>query len=132
MKRVLLDTSGYSAFMRGSSQAKLALQQAEEILVNPIVLGELFAGFRGGKLREENEQALGKFLSSPRVKVLDIDEDTAEYYAAILLSLKKSGKPIPTNDMWIAASAMQHSLRLLTTDAHYLKVTEVIVDYLAS
>lgn len=129
MSRLMLDTSAYSAFMRGHAEIKSALQKVEEICVNPIILGELLAGFlRGGRLRK-NQEELRTFLSSPRVQVLDLDEDTAERYAAILDSLWRAGTPIPSNDLWIAASAMQHGLRILTTDAHYQKVAHVLVDY---
>ncbi len=128
MTRVMLDTSAYSAFMRGHPEVKLALQRAEEICLNPIVLGELLAGFVKGKHRKKNEREIRTFLSSPRVKLLNVDGETAERYAAILDSLWRAGTPIPTNDIWIAASAMQHGLRLLATDVHYQKVSQVIVD----
>ena len=132
MMRMMLDTSAYSAFMRGHADVKLALQRAEEIFLNPIILGELYAGFKRGTRAKKNVQELRLFLSSPRVSVVDLDEDTAERYAVILDSLWRAGSPIPTNDIWIAASAMQHGLRLLTTDAHYQKVGQVIVDHFES
>ena len=130
MIRVMLDTSAYSAFMRGHPEIKLALQRADEIYLNAIVLGELLAGFIRGKHRRKNERELRTFLSSPRVSLVEMDEDTAQRYAGILDSLWRAGTPIPTNDIWIAASAMQYGLHILTTDAHYQKVTQVIVDYL--
>ena len=132
MTRLLLDTSAYSAFMRGHPEVKLALQEADEICLNPVTLGELIAGFMRGKQRRKNEGELKTFLTSARTTVLDVNEETADRYAVILNSLWKVGTPIPTNDIWIAASAMQHGLHLLTTDAHYQKVTQVIVDYFAS
>ena len=131
MTRLLLDTSGYSAFMRGHSEVVAALQEADEVCFNPIVLGELIAGFIRGKRRKKNESELKMFLQSPRVKILDVNAETAERYAAILNSLWKAGTPIPTNDIWIAATAMQHGLHLLTTDAHYQKVSQIIVNYCA-
>jgi predicted nucleic acid-binding protein len=132
MTRILLDTSAYSAFMLGHPEAKGALQRADEITLTPVVLGELLAGFIRGKWRKKNEGELRAFLSSPRVQVIDIDEDTAHRYAVILNALWKAGTPIPTNDVWIAASAMQHGLRLLTRDAHYRQVPQILVDYIAS
>ncbi len=125
----VLDTSAYSAFMRGHPEVKLALQQAEEIFINPVIMGELRAGFMRGKHRKKNERELRSFLSSPRVSVVDVNGDTAERYAVILNSLWNSGTPIPTNDIWIAASAMQHGLRVLTTDVYYQSVPQVIVDH---
>lgn len=131
MNRLLLDTSAYSAFMRGHPEVQQALQEAEEICRNPIILGELHAGFMRGKRRKKNEEELKTFLASPRMRVLDVNEETAERYAVILNSLWKAGTPILTNDIWIAASAMQHGLHLITTDAHYQNITQIIVDFFA-
>jgi tRNA(fMet)-specific endonuclease VapC len=128
MTRIMLDTSAYSAFMRGHPDLHLALQEAEDIYLCPIVLGELLAGFSRGKHRKKNENELAQFLASSRVGLVPLDEGTAERYAVILNSLWSAGTPIPTNDLWIAASAMQHGLRLVTTDAHFQKVGQVIVD----
>jgi tRNA(fMet)-specific endonuclease VapC len=130
--RLLVDTSAYSAFMRGHLAIKSSLQRADEIIVNAIVLGELAAGFIKGRRRRRNQQELSRFLSSPRVKVVDVTEETAERYGAILNSLWKAGTPIPTNDIWIAASAMEHGLQILTTDAHYQKVGQVMVEHFPS
>jgi predicted nucleic acid-binding protein len=102
MSRVLLDTSAYSAFMRGHPEIKQAVQEADEISVNPVVLGELLAGFMRGRRRKKNEGELRTFLGSPRVRVLDVNEETAQRYAVILNSLWQAGTPIPTNDIWIA------------------------------
>ncbi len=132
MMRVLLDTSAYSAFMLGHPEVKVALQRADEIYLTPVVLGELLAGFIRGKWRRKNEREIRAFLSSPRVQVIDVDEETAQRYAVILNGLWKAGTPIPTNDIWIAASAMQHGLRVLTRDAHYQKVAQIVVDYITS
>lgn len=126
--RILLDTSAYSAFKRGHPEIKRALQQAEEVALNPVVLGELLAGFMVGK-RTRNELELSNFLSSPRVRIFTIDEDTAARYGVIVNALRVAATPVPTNDVWIGATAMQHGLRIVTTDGHFLKVTQVIVDY---
>ena len=129
MTRVLLDTSAYSAFMRGHAGVQRYLQQAPEIWLTPVILGELKAGFRRGRHRRKNEAELERFLSSLRVSVTNIDRETAERYAVILNSLWQAGTPIPTNDIWIAASVMQHGLRVLTSDAHYQKIPQILVDY---
>jgi tRNA(fMet)-specific endonuclease VapC len=126
----MLDTSAYSAFMRGQAEVKLALQRAEEIFVNPIVLGELLAGFVRGKRRQKNEGELRRFLASPRVHVLTLDGDTADRYAVIHESLWQARIRLPSNDLWIVATAMQHGLRVLTMDAQYQRVSQVIVDYI--
>lgn len=127
MSRVLLDTSGYSAFMRGDATVKEMLQTADAIYVNAVVLGELRIGFLRGRLRQKNEGRLRQFLASSRVSALVVDEDTAERYAVILDALWTAGTPIPTNDIWIAASAMQYGLTVITTDAHFLKIPQILV-----
>jgi len=127
--RLLLDTSAYSAFMRGHAEIRAAVQSNEEIFLNSVILGELIAGFIKGGRRRKNENELRRFLASPRVGVLDVTEETAERYAVILNSLWRAGTPIPTNDIWIATSAIEHNLRLVTTDDHYQKVPQVMTDY---
>jgi tRNA(fMet)-specific endonuclease VapC len=129
MSRVLVDTSAYSAFLRGHPPVERAIQEADELYLNAIVLGELLAGFGAGKRRARNEKDLETFLASPRVGVLDLDGGTAQRYAAIANALRAAGTPIPTNDLWIASTAMQHGLRILTTDEHYLAVSQVLVDH---
>jgi predicted nucleic acid-binding protein len=126
---ILLDTSGYSAFRRGHSGVLREIQEADGITITPVVLGELRAGFLMGRRAERNKTDLEAFLSSPRVRVADIDSGTAERYAVILVDLREAGTPIPTNDIWIAASAMQHGLRVVTTDEHYKKVRQVVVAF---
>jgi tRNA(fMet)-specific endonuclease VapC len=127
--RLLVDTSAYSGFMRGHPEIKIAIQEADEIYVNAIVLGELGAGFIKGRRRRKNEAELKRFLGSPRVNLVDVTEDTAERYAVILNSLWRAGTPIPTNDIWISASAMEHGLHVLTADDHYQKVSQIVVKY---
>ena len=125
----MLDTSAYAAFLRGNPEIKLSLQQAEEIFLNPVVLGELMAGFLMGKNERKNRTLLRDFLSSARVTIVDIDQETSERYALIMHHLRTKGAPIPTNDLWIAASAMQHGLKVLTTDRHYLDVPQIMTEY---
>jgi tRNA(fMet)-specific endonuclease VapC len=127
MSRALLDTSGYSAFMRGDPAVKEMLQTVDAISVNAVVLGELRAGFLRGRMRQKNEARLRQFLASSRVSALAVDEETAERYAVILNGLWNAGTPIPTNDIWIAASAMQYGLAVITTDAHFLKIPQILV-----
>ena len=128
MTRIALDTSAYSAFMRGHQGVAAALRHADEIVLSPVVLGELRAGFRGGTRRSKNEGELAQFVASPRVRLAIIDADTADRYAEIVTYLRQAGTPIPTNDVWIAAGAMEHGLQVVTTDPHYRKIAQVLVD----
>jgi predicted nucleic acid-binding protein len=98
------------------------LRRVEAIALNPVVLAELLAGFRGGSREEENRLHLADFLASPRVLTIAIDDDTAEFYAGLYSGLRRKGTPIPTNDMWIAASAMRHGLGLASLDGHFNRI----------
>ena len=122
MKRLLIDTNIYSHALRGNQTVIKTLQKAEVIGISSISIGELFSGFKGGNREQKNREELDIFLDSSRVQLFYIDEITANYYADILNNLKASGKPIPTNDIWIAASAFQHGLKLYSMDAHFKSV----------
>lgn len=106
-----------------------ALREAGEVWLSVVVLGELRAGFRKGGTLQKNERLLREFLSSPRVTVLGVDEETSERYAIIHDDLRRRGKPVSVNHVWIAASAFQQGLRVLTTDSDFLKITQIVVDY---
>jgi len=127
MTRLLTDTSAYSAFRRGNADVVQALRTADRIFVSVISLGELRGGFAVGTRHAKNESELQSFLRAPRVEVLVLDSETSIYYAAIYAALRNAGTPIPVNDLWIAASAMQHGLPIITTDSDFLKVSQIIV-----
>ena len=119
MKRLLIDTNIYSHALRGSADVVEQLRGADEIAICAISIGELLSGFKGGGREQENRKELGLFLDSPRVKVLSIDDETAEFYAEIISNLKEAGRPIPTNDVWIGSVALQYGLKMYTKDKHF-------------
>lgn len=126
MKKILIDTNIYTAFKRNVGEVVETLRRVDYIGINTVVLGELYGGFKGGSKEKRNLFELDRFLDSPRVAILSVDETTSEFYAQIYWDLRKKGKPIPTNDLWIAASAFQHSLALYTFDTHFKKVDGLI------
>ena len=122
MKKVLIDTNIYCNAMRGIKSAVDIIQYAENILMSPIVIGELYSGFKNGKYEKRNREQLRKFISSPRIKLLQITDYTSDFYSHILTQLRKNGTPIPTNDIWIAASVFENGAKLASLDSHFLKV----------
>jgi tRNA(fMet)-specific endonuclease VapC len=128
VSRIFLDTSAYSAFKRGHTQIRHRVREASQIQLNAIVLGELQAGFLKGARRAENVAELAQFLASPHVEVVAVDEETASRYAVILDALRRVGAPVPTNDLWIAASAMQHGSLLVTTDPHFQGIVQIVTE----
>jgi len=119
VSRVLLDTNACSALLAGDSRIADELSKNEAILLSPIVIGELLDGFLGGTRNEENRAILARFREKPRTVCVPITDATAEWFAEIKRMLRKKGKPIPSNDIWIAASCMEHGCRLLSFDANF-------------
>lgn len=127
MKRILIDTNVYASFKRSETVAVNELRRSEYIGINVVVLGEILSGFKGGKREKQNIEELNLFLDSPRVHLLQIDEETAEFYAVIYWDLRRKGKPVPSNDMWVAASAMKHGLALFTFDEHFNNINVLLL-----
>jgi len=127
VNKLLLDTNIYSHALRGNPAVIPVLRRAEALVICSITVGELLSGFRGGQRERENRAELADFLDSPRVKTVPVDEETAEFYAAILDQLRRRGQPIPTNDIWIAAAAMQHGLTLYSFNAHFQKIEGLLL-----
>ncbi len=92
--------------------------RGSRLVVSTIVLGELRAGIAAGQRASDNVKRLERFLSLPGVEILGIDERTSEFYGNLHAQLRASGHPLPTNDIWIAASALQHGLWLFSYDRH--------------
>ena len=117
--RLALDTNRYTDLCRGDVSVVETIELADEVWLPFIVLGELRAGFAVGNQGPRNEAVLRRFLLGSGVGVLYADEQTTHHYAAVYRQLRLQGTPIPTNDMWIAALVLQHSLTLYDRDAHF-------------
>lgn len=127
MRPVLLDTNGYVAFKRGEPSIVKIIQQVETLVISPIVLGELLSGFSCGNKTQKNCDDLQQFLKSSRIKFFPITSDTASFYSQIYFSLKNKGKPIPSNDMWIAAQALENGCLLCSYDKHFKEIDGLVL-----
>ena len=124
--RILLDTNSYSFYAGGQETLVNLVMRAEEVMLSAIVLGELMFGFRQGSRFEQNYAELREFLSSPKASIVQVGAVTAEHYGEILASLRAKGRPIPTNDIWIAAHAMETGAELISADRHFEQVDGLV------
>ena len=125
MTRLCLDTSAYSHFKRGESRVVDLVDRADWIGMPSIVVGELWAGFLLGARIEENIGELEEFLDHAVVETLRIDAGVARVYGEIVLDLRRRGRPLPTNDIWIAATAVHAGAVVLTFDEHFRRIDRV-------
>jgi tRNA(fMet)-specific endonuclease VapC len=114
---VILDTNALSALADGEGALEPILRKASEIAIPVIVLGEYQFGIRRSRNRKPYERWLAEMIAASRVLV--VDDSTAGWYAEVRDEMKTSGRPIPSNDLWIAALVCQHGLPLLSRDGHF-------------
>lgn len=127
MRRIAIDTNIYTSFKRSNEGVIEAFRNCDVIGVDITVIAELYTGFSLGHKENKNRQELEAFLNSPRVDVFRHDLETAEYYALIVRKLKTKGRPIPTNDIWIAANAMKHGFSLYSFDGHFGEIEGLLL-----
>lgn len=124
--RVALDTNRLIDLFRGDAELGNWLAFCDEVWIPLFVLGELKAGFYGGKQPSRSEALLQRFLEKETVRILLSGAETAEQYGRLFAQLKRAGTPIPLNDVWIAALALEHNLRLITRDQHFEHIPQLL------
>ncbi len=124
---LLLDTNAYVGFCSGEPQIVEAVKNAVKIYFPFIVIGELRAGFECGSKKKYNEKLLDDFLNEECVEIIYPDNLTLKQYSLIFKELRIKGKPIPTNDIWIAALAIQNNMILITKDAHFNELDNISI-----
>ena len=117
--RILLDSDAYSLLMRGHQEVADLVRGAEEVLLSAVMVGEVLYGFRWGSYFERNVATLRSFLDSPYVSFVPVDPVTADRYSRIAASLRTKGRPIPVNDVWVAAHVMETGADLVSADGHF-------------
>lgn len=121
--RLVLDTSAYSWLRSGHPEVRAWFRAAKAVYLPIIVIGELHAGFRLGSRVAENRRALEELLSLAYVHVREVTESVADHYGSVFAELRRQGTPIPTNDLWIAATTLDTGGHLLTFDKHFSRVS---------
>ncbi len=124
--KIMLDTSAYVGFKRNTAEAVEIIVKAELIVFSPVVVGELMFGFRNGTRFKENMDDLDRFLDHEAVDLLPIGKITSDRYSRITAKLRQQGTPIPTNDIWIAAQAMEQGAELITSNQHFDKISGLV------
>jgi tRNA(fMet)-specific endonuclease VapC len=124
--RLALDTNRYTDLCRGDPSVVETVEMAAEVWLPFIVVGELCAGFAVGSQGPRNEAVLRRFLLKPGIGILYAGGQTTHHYANVYRQLRKQGTPIPTNDMWIAALVLEHSLVLCARDAHFDALPQLV------
>ncbi|MBQ7721411.1 MAG: type II toxin-antitoxin system VapC family toxin [Kiritimatiellae bacterium] len=117
--RICLDANAYSAICRGNAAVRALVEEADEVFLPATVLGELVFGFLKGAKFSQNEAALNRFLEQDGVSLLPVSRGIAERYGYVKAALKKNGTPIPENDIWIAAAALETGSRLVSFDTDF-------------
>jgi len=123
--RVALDTNRLTDLFQGDAALAERLGACEEVWIPLVVLAEMKAGFLGGAQRQRNEILLQELLAKETVGVLFPGRETAEHYARLFVQLKRAGTPVPDNDLWIAALALEHDLLLITRDRHFERIPQL-------
>lgn len=131
--KLALDTNAYKALGEGNRQLAEEVRTAETVGLPMIVLGELWFGFMNGAKLRQNAATLERFLATPRVRVLDLDQQTTRTFGEIATLLRQAGIAIQQNDIWIAALCKQHGFALATRDRGFqhvlgLEVIEFTMD----
>jgi predicted nucleic acid-binding protein len=117
--KLSLDTNVYAALFRGDKTIADYVTRAEHVTISAVVAGELISGFRNGSRYEANRRGLDDFLMSAYVSLLPVTLVTADRFGRIAASLRRKGRPIPSNDIWIAAHTMESGSELLSFDKHF-------------
>ncbi len=124
--RVALDTNRLTDLFQGDAELAEYLATCDEVWIPLIVLAEIKAGFYGGTQQHRNEVLLRKFMAKPTVGMLLPGRETAEQYARLFVQVKRAGTPVPDNDLWIAALALENDLALITRDRHFDNIPQLL------
>jgi predicted nucleic acid-binding protein len=123
--RIVLDTSAYSHFRGNHAEVVNRIATADIVYLPTIVLGELEAAFRLGRRTGDNRAKLEEFLHEDFVGVLPVTTDVARRYGELFVELRVAGTPIPVNDIWIAAAAIDAGAEVVTFDSDFERIARL-------
>lgn len=124
--RHLLDTNIIVALFKGDESVRTKIAASAEVFVPAIAIGELYYGAQHSAKVVKNMKQVREFAAASTV--LPVELTTAEHYGQIKNELKTKGRPLPENDVWIAAIARQHSLTVVTRDQHFKEINGLLLD----
>lgn len=124
--RYLLDTNIIIALLDGDEDVKKSLREADQVFLPVIALGELFYGVQKSRRMEDNIKRLCELAAV--ITILPCDMETAVHYGNIKNALLKKGRPLPENDIWIAACAKQYSMIMVSRDIHFTYIDDMHVE----
>lgn len=122
MKKIILDTNAYVRLLTGEQEVLDAIASTDIVYMSIFVLGELNAGFLVGNKNRENQEILKRFLMKPQVKILNATSETAAVFGSIKNTLRHAGTPLPINDIWVAAHAVETGSVIVTFDRHFNQI----------
>lgn len=122
MRKVLLDTNAYSDYIKGERRILDIIGTADRVNMSIFVIAELLYGFKLGVKRSENEEKLDCFLNKSTVRIVPATLETADIFSELKKQLKKKATPVPTNDLWIAAHAVETGSVIVSSDRHFTMI----------
>jgi tRNA(fMet)-specific endonuclease VapC len=122
----LLDTNAVIFYLNGDQEVREVIDNADAVFLSSIVLGELYFGAERSGRVAKNVAQIEQFVAGRTLLICD--KETAQWYARVLKGLTSKGRPIPGNDVWIAATAFQHDLTVLTRDSHFNEVDNLPIE----
>jgi len=123
---VLLDTNAYAGFKSGEAEVVERIRSSSGVMMSTIVAGELLFGFHHGARFERSLAELKTFLDRPEVSLLSVTLTTADRFGRISAILRRKGRLLPTNDIWVAAHTMESGAELLSFDEHFAAVDGLV------
>lgn len=124
-RRYLLDTSFLVDALQDGTTLPAIVEKSETVYLSEVAIGEFKAGLDDTRRGRRNREALDAFLHLPNIVEITLTTATTDLYAKVFRSLHAAGRPIPVNDIWLAAQALEHGAVLVSRDRHFEAVANL-------